>query len=444
MSIPQPQSAGTRTSAVVTLLTNGASAVGSLVFGIAAARWFGASARGQIVAVMYWPTLIAVLAMLGVPTATTYYAAHDHDEAGSIIGTGMAMMAVTGAICSVAVAALAPFLIGDAAPEVVAATRLFSISILLTVVVNVSYHPLRVMGHMTAWNVIRLLIDLTPLGALVALMFVSSRALVTYSGLMLGIQAAVMVVALAIVCRSARIRVHRSWTKRLILYGLPTVLATLPALLNFRVDQAFLVRLVSSAQLGNYATAVGWSQAVLVVTNVINYLVLPRVARLRGAERLAEYDHLLRFSVLLIVLVVVPLTAVSPVVVPVLFGPEFAEAGRLALVLVPSAGLLGLIAVSEEVLRADHKLRGPLISQVTGVAVTLAALFVVVPWAGVWGAALVSLFAYIIVCGVLGWFLRDVGLPLSAPFLVPRRRQWQALVEMGRAAGRKVVGAVGR
>ncbi|MHB1138769.1 MAG: oligosaccharide flippase family protein [Microthrixaceae bacterium] len=444
MSTPQPQSAGTRTSAVVTLLTNGSSAVGSLVFGIVAARWFGASLRGQVVAVMYWPTLIAVLAMLGVPTATTYYAAHEHDQAGSIIGTGMAMMALTGALCTVAVALLAPALVGDTSPQVVAAARLFSLSILLTVVVNVAYHPLRVLGHMAAWNGIRLVIDLTPLTALVLLMVVSSRQLVTYAALMLAVQAAVMVVVLATVCRTTRVRVSRSWIRRLLLYGLPTVFASLPALLNFRIDQAFLVRLVSSAELGNYATAVGWSQAVLVVTNVINYLVLPRVARLRGGERLAEYDHLLRFSVLLILLVAVPLTLVSPVVVPFLFGSEFAEAGRLALVLVPAAGLLGLIALSEEVLRADHQLRGPLLSQVTGVIVTVAALFVAVPLAGVWGAAVVSLVAYLLVLGVLGWFLRMIGLPATSPFLVPHRRQWSGLVDMVRAGLRRGVSMVRR
>jgi len=424
----------------VTLLANGTSAISSLLFGIVAARWFGASTRGQVVAFMYWPTLIAVLAMLGVPTATTYHTAHDHDEAGPIIGTGMAMMAVTGTVCALLVAALAPVLVGDGAPDVVVAARLFSISILLTVIVNAAYHPLRVLGHFTAWNLIRLLIDASPFVALLLLIAASSRRLVEYAGLMLAVQGAAMIIALAVVRRHARLRFRSSWLKPLLLYGLPTVLATLPALLNFRVDQAFLVRMVSSAQLGNYAAAVGWSQAVLVVTNVITYMVLPRVARLKGAERLAEYDHLLRFSLLLMTTVVVPLTLVSPVVVPLLFGSQFEEAGRLALVLVPSAGLLGIITISEEVLRADHKLRGPLLSQVSGVVVTVVALLLVVPWAGVWGAAAVSAFTYLVVCGVLSWYLRVVGLPLGAPFLLPHRRQWEALIDLPRA----LAGRVGR
>ena len=431
MAAEETRTEGSLAGATVTLATNGASAVVSLAFGIAAARWFGATGRGQVMAFMYWPSLVLLAAMLGIPTATTYYAAHrDRSESGAIIGTGTASVALSSLLAAGAVALLAPLLVGDGSPEVVEATRIFSVSIVLVGLLNVAYHPLRVLGHLNAWNGVRLLIDSTPMLALVAMMILSSRYLPTYALALLTVQAVVLAIGYSVVLRHTRPTLSRSWGLPLLKYGLPTVLATLPALLNFRVDQAFLVRMVDRSELGNYATAVAWSQSVLIVTNVIHYLVLPRVAPLVGGARNKEYDHLLRLSVLLIVMIVVPLTAVSPWAVPLLFGAGFSEAGRLCLIMVPAAGLLGLTGIAQEVLRTERRLRGPLVSQLLGLAVTAGAVLLLVPALGVWGAAVASIITYLAVTAMLGWYLRRMGMPIGAPFLVPHVRQFRAMLAL--------------
>lgn len=409
------------------MATSALAAVASLAYGILVARWFGASGRGHVVAFMYWPMLVTMVAMMGVPTATTYYAAHRSDDAGEIIGTGAAVTAATGTAWMVVIAASIPILVGDGPPEVVTAARLFATTIVLHAVVGSAHHPLRVLGRNTSWNAVRLLVAGTPLLALLPLVALSSRDLVSYAALMVVLRAVALVVTFRLVASVVRIRFGRRWVKPLLAYGVPTVLAGLPALLNFRIDQAFLLRLVSDADVGNYAAAVAWAQSVPVVTDVVVFMILPRVASLAGSRRLAEYDHLMRFSVLVMTVVVVPITLVSPWLVPLVFGEEFRLAGRLSLVMVPGAGLLALVAISEEMLRADHKLRGPLIAQVTGLVTTVVALFVVVPWAGVWGAAVVSAAAYLLVSTLLGFFLHGMGLPVGAPFLLPRRRQVVAL-----------------
>ncbi|MGI9578068.1 MAG: oligosaccharide flippase family protein [Microthrixaceae bacterium] len=417
-------------SATLTLVTNGLSAFSSLAFGITAARWFGAEGRGQVVAFMYWPSLLTLAAMLGVPTAATYYAAHRKKEAGAIVGTGMLSVFATSCVTAAAVAILTPMLVGSGSPDLITAARLYSVSIVLVGTLNVAYHPLRVLGHFKAWNLVRLLADATPLIALVGLVLLSSKGLITYATLLVGFQFALLLLGTTILLRYVKLSSARDWVKPLFKYGIPTVLATLPALLNFRVDQAFLVRMVDRAELGNYATAVGWSQVILIVINVVNYMVLPRVAALTGNARTQEYDHLLRFTVLVVTIVAVPVTLVSPFVVPLLFGEEFSEAGRLSLVLVPAAGLLGLNSIAQEILRADHRLRGPLVSQVLGLAITIGAVLVLVPLIGVWGAAFASVVAYLCVSLMLGWYLAKEGQSRCAPFLLPRRRQFNALRNM--------------
>ena len=418
---------GTMAGASLTLATNGLSAVVSLVFGILAARWFGATGRGQVVAFMYWPSLLTVAALLGIPTATTYYSAHSPEEAGPIIGTGASSVALSSLGTAGLLALLAPVLVGDTSAEVITATRIFSISIVLVGLLNVTYHPLRPLGHMVAWNGVRLLIDSTPLIGLGVLIALSSRYLPSYALVLIGVQSVVLVIGLAAVLRNVHLGVARIWFKPLIKYGIPTVLATLPALLNFRVDQAFLVRMVDRDELGNYATAVAWSQSMLIVTNMVNYLVLPRVAPLVGGARVREYDHLLRMSVLLITLVVVPMTVLSPWLVPLLFGADFELAGRLCLIMVPAAGLLGLTVITQEALRAEHLLRGPLVSQLLGLGVTAVAVLVLVPILGAWGAAVASVVTYAAVALVLSGYLRTLGLQRGAPFLWPHARQFRAL-----------------
>lgn len=419
---------GSLGGATATLAANAASGISSLVFGILAARWFGATGRGQVVAFMYWPTLLTLVAMLGIPTAATYYSAHrPSGEAGAIVGTGVASVGVSTVIMASFVALMTPVLIGDGSSEVVTAGRIFSVSIVLLSLLNVAYHPLRVLGRMKAWNAIRLLIDSTSLLALGVVMAMSSRFLPTYALALVCAEFLTLVIGFAVITRQVELRPRISWVKPLLRYGLPTVLATLPALLNFRIDQAFLVNMVDRDELGNYATAVAWSQSVLIVTNVVTYMVLPRVAPMVGEARTREYEHMLRLSVLIITTTVLPLSAISPWIVPLLFGRDFTEAGTLCLVMIPAAGILGLTVITQEVLRAEHRLRGPLVSQLLGLAVTAGAVLVLVPLLGVWGAAVASIATYSIVAAVLGWYLHAMGMPTGAPFLLPRTRQFRAM-----------------
>ncbi|MBF6841876.1 oligosaccharide flippase family protein, partial [Acinetobacter baumannii] len=145
-----------------------------------------------------------------------------------------------------------------------------------------------------------------------------------------------MATGLAVLGKSVRLKVSRAWVRPLVRYGLPTALSSLPMLLSVRLDQAFLIREVSRSDLGNYAAAFAWSRAVIVATEVVLYMALPRVARLRGAERTAESEHLLRLAWMLTIVVAVPLALASPIAVPLLFGSGFRLAGTLALVLVPA------------------------------------------------------------------------------------------------------------
>lgn len=326
----------------------------------------------------------------------------------------------------------------------VTASRIFLVGVPVTAVVNAAYHPLRVLGRIWQWNAIRVLIDLTPLIALTLLVVSSSRELVPYATALLGVRVAVGCMALLTVARAVGMKVVSFRVRPLVTYGLPTVLATLPALLNFRVDQAFLLRMVDAAELGNYAVAVAWGQAMVILANVIVYMVLPRVAGLAGERRLAEHGHILRLTTLFIVAVGVPFTLISPVAVPILFGGQFDLAGRLSVVMVPAAALFGMSAVAQEILRAEKRLKGPLFAQITGLVITFGAILVLVPLIGAWGAAFASLGAYAVVIGVLAWHLRRMGLPRGAPFLLPRGEEFATVRSLAGSAVGRVASLVGR
>lgn len=419
---------------VVSILSSGI----ALVYGIVAARWFGASGRGDVVAFMYWPALLGAIGPLGVPVAVGYYVAHEPDETGAVAGTGLAVAAALGFVASVISFAISPFALGDYSGEVLTAARIFSIIGLLIAATTAAHFPLRVMDRNVSWNILRGFTAAMPLVALIGVMVIDSRSLDRYSITLVAAQAVGMIAAVAVLARSTRLRFSKRWVKPLLRYGVPTMLSTLPLLLSVRLDQAFLIRETSRADLGNYAAAFAWSRAVPAATEFVVFMALPRLSALRGEERLREQDHLLRLAVLLTLAVAVPLALVSPFVVPLLFGEQFRLAGQLSLVLVPAAGVLGLASLSEEILRADRKLRTPIVAQLVGLVVAVGGLALAVPLVGTWGAALISLLTYVVVCGVLGVALRSLGLPLLSPFLLPRRRQFDAVLRPALAALRRL------
>jgi O-antigen/teichoic acid export membrane protein len=210
-----------------------------------------------------------------------------------------------------------------------------------------------------------------------------------------------------------------------VIFGLKTWVGNLAAMANMRLDQLVMIPTVPPRELGLYAVAVTLAGMPYILTGALGPPLITRVAQ---GDR-ALVPRALRVVLGVVSVATVVLGALTPLLLPLVFGSEFAAAIDMALVLllagIPSAGVLVLMSALVAAGRPGTSSIGELLAlSVTGVGL----LLVLEPLGGL-GAALVSLAAYSANFGLqLITAQRVFGGPLQE-YVVPRWEdaRWLAL-----------------
>ncbi len=173
-------------------------------------------------------------------------------------------------------------------------------------------------------------------------------------------------------------------------YGARSWAASLANIVNGRVDQLFLIPLVTSAELGLYAVAANVAGLPGPVISAIGTML----QRESGAETGgSDPATTVRRGVVLAVLLALGLAALVPAT-PLIFGAGFAGAEAACyLLLIGSVGGAGALLCSAQ---AAGLGRPGLVSvtEIATIGVTFAGLVLTVPTWGILGAALTSILAY--------------------------------------------------
>ena len=222
-----------------------------------------------------------------------------------------------------------------------------------------------------------------------------------------------------------------------VLYGGRAWLGGLAHLLNARVDQLLLGLLASQAALGTYAVAVNASEVLFYLPSAVSTALLPAVARSSGA---AGVDSTLRVfrAVMLVTTAAVAVAAVlGPVLVPIVFGADYAGSVEPFLWLLPSAiGFVASALFSNALLASGAPALsslGPVVSLTVGVGLDL----VLIPRLGATGAAIAAS-AALLSGGAAAALAYGVRAGLRPGALVPRRADMELLTTraMRRAGAR--------
>jgi len=365
----------------------------SALSGIALARGLGAEDRGLLAAVMLWPLTVTMLLEFGASEYITVTTAAD----GPSRGAGFIASARRLSVVTAPIAGIASILIlssqGRLNSAPIAIVAGFALVYPLLNLRTLAYAGgLNGAGHHSFFQTIRLLVPLLNAVAMGALLGAGQ----------LSVGAALVAVALSnwLALGIAWNGWRRLGTKpvastpvgALLRGGVGFQASSLFANLVIRVDQLVVAAMLGDAALGLYVVAVTVSSPIATLAASLAGLVLPDVAR--GGDRLGRYR-----SYQLIVVVVGTLGSIvvalsAPLVVPMLFGPDFVgsiPASRyLAFASVPLASLL----VSAATVKAAGDVRGAILGQALATAVALAGLVLVLGRTGILGAAQVSLISY--------------------------------------------------
>jgi antigen flippase len=408
----------------VSAATNVGIAALGLLSGPLAARLLGPAGRGEVAAIqnLFW--LTAILAMLGLPEAATYFTARDPGNAGSVLATGIALPVLAMPVCFAVMYPLVPHILAAQPFEVRHAARWILLAVPLYAAAVVGTFMVRGANKLMHWNLLRILPGAGWLVFLGGAWFWGMKDPVRIAGGYIAVLACIVVPTLWIAARL----VPSSWSPSpklaapMLRYGLPLAGAAIPQTLNLRLDQILIGAFLPPYQLGLYVAAVAWSTAVFLAPNAIGNVLFPRIASSANspAQRAGLLAQGVRIGILTSAVVGVCLLALTRYAIPLLFGKAFAGAVPVAYVLIFAAVICALNIIFEESLRGLGDTRGVFWGEGCGLAITVLSLVLLLKPLGIVGAGVASILGYGTTCAVL--IVRICGATgFSLVGLLPRR-----------------------
>jgi len=403
--------------------TAGYNTVGTLsagLGGVIIARAVGPTVRGEYAAITAWFAVLLMAGGMGQPAALCFYVARDPSRAREYVATSRSMMLVTGLVALGAGMLLAP-LLAHGSTAVSSGYRIaFGASIIS--LVGASYTYSLQARDISRWNVS---CTVQPVIGLAATVVLWRLGLLTLDAaiLVLGVSLLMQLVWAYWSCRRVGLvpgRTCPALVRPLATYGAAQIAALTPAALNERLDQLVLSLTVPPADLGRYAIAVSLTWLPLTAVSAIGYVAFPRLAAEREAT--AATRRLQRLAILssagLTLAVLVPLGVTAPWLVPLVFGAAYRGAVPLIWILIPGGVFLSCGQVIGNLLRGRSHPAVVAWAQGLAVVFTVALLFALLPFLGVYAAAIASTVSYGITTTVM--LRRLLHLPAHARGSGPR------------------------
>lgn len=392
----------------------------ALITGPLLARTIGAAGRGEIAAVVMPATVAVTLVTAGLNRSIVHHLAADRSRLGPVGRTGLRSAIVAGLVASLGWLALSDLFL-----EEVSHPRLVRLGVALLIpLVAVGRGGAAVLGSLGRFPEVNSAPVIAAVARLVVLVVLAvagylsaASALMAFLVYELALAGLRLVPSVLAVRRSGpgvssgteRAGVHRFWAW--------SWLGAASTLVVRQLDIAVLATLVDAESLGFYVYAVSlaglWAGAV----GSLQEVVLPETRRSGDMEAVARLHRI----VLGLTVVVIALAfAVAGPVTSLLYGPGFEETARLLPVLLLGLGPWGLLPLSGSILDANGVPGARSVPMVLSAALTVFGLIVVVPVAGVWGAAWVSVVSYFAASAFTTWMAaRHGGLTVRA-MVVPR------------------------
>jgi O-antigen/teichoic acid export membrane protein len=380
-----------------TFATNIALALLAVVTGISAARLLHPSGEGELAAIQSWPLLLGTLAMLGFDSALVYFISRQPERGRQFTSTAVLLgLASCLAVGGVAWFVL-PYLLSAQQPQVVSAARVFLLIGVIFTVISLPHGTMRGTNNFAAWNIFRVVPGLSWLAVLFVSWLLGHPSAIPLSRWYLAVSLVCCLPVLVVVNR----RLQGPWrpdfklAPKMLRFGLPTALTSVPQTINLRFDQLLIIAFLPARTLGLYVVAVSWSGAVAPLLSALGSVLFPHVSAERDIERQGHLlGRALQSGTVVAVATSVPFMLLAPVGLPLIFGSSFAPSIPSAIVLVPAGAILAWAGIAEEGLRGLGRPSVVLLAEITAAVVTLASLPVLLHFDGILGAAIASLLGY--------------------------------------------------
>jgi O-antigen/teichoic acid export membrane protein len=363
--------------------------------GVASARLLGPQGRGELAALILWPSVLVMLFSMGINQAIVFQVGQNR-ESISEVWTATILIGIVQSLCVVLVGlVVVPVALHRYSPE---ARHLALVFLLSTPFLMFSGYPANLLqGRLDfpSFNLIRTIAPLLYALGLLVLLLGKARLRDVVAIQILGYVVAV-VGGCSILLRkeSLRLRWQRRVMGSLLSFGWKTQLATVTSFVNQRVDQLLLSLLVGPRDLGLYVVAVTVSLALSFLPQAAGMVTLAAGSNLPREGAKAVIGNGLRTSLVWLVVGSSALFVVAPWLITRVFGSGFTDSGLACRILLPGSIALGLNQVLYAGARALNDPALPSYSEGLATVLTCAGLYLLLPRFGFLGAAIASTLAY--------------------------------------------------
>lgn len=404
--------------------------------GILLARGLGPEGRGELAAVILWPTVLSIVGSLSVGQAASYYAARGTRPVATLTGTALGLALGQSLLLVALGAVIVPLVLSQYGGDTVTSALLYLSSIPLFLLSAYAMAILLGRQRFRAYYALRVV---TPVLSAMGLLFLAVTDELAVRGAVLVYLVALVttgaIAAVALFSReSHRLAFDRGVARELLGYGLRSHVSTASTNLNQRLDQLVISVFLAPAKLGNYVVAVTLSSFTVLVGHSVGMSALPLVARHEpGPARTEAARRLVLMTLVLSVLVTIPLLAFTSTLITAFFGEEFRGATDVCRVLLVASVLYSTGRALDAVLKGAGRPLDAGIAGLIGLFVTIAGLATLLPAFGLMGAGITSLVAYFVGTAVLA---RQAGRRLEVSttrLLTPTREDLRSLLRRARA-----------
>jgi O-antigen/teichoic acid export membrane protein len=377
----------------------------SVAAGIIVAWWLGAEGVGQLAVINVAVATVVQLGSFGLPSSNTYLIAQDQTRFRAAAINSLIFALGAGAILAVALSFLASFRpdwFGFVSTDLI---RIAAISIPFQLLTLIGLNILLAVGKVREFNLLDLAGQSFVLINAVLVLLLLKRGLAALVALNTLASILVSVVIAALLVVSAKNLAQSKWRadmtllRRMITYGLKFHVSILAGAIIIRADLLVVNHFRGAAEAGVYSVASQFALLLMLLPGVIATLLFPRVTSEQDArgETTCLVSRYTTFIMFLCCLAAVPFSLLLPIV----YGPAFADATRLLLILLPGVYLMGLESVLVQHFNALGVPRAIPIYWLATLVLNLALVFALVPRFGAQGAAIASSISYAVIFGLV-------------------------------------------
>ncbi len=309
------------------VITFGASVVIMLlniIGGILTARFLGPAGKGELTAVLLWPSILAGLGSLGLVDAIVFFSGkNDKSDVQAILSNSLGMAFLQSLVLIGIGWLVLPTLMGNYDPAVIGIARIYLLFIPLNLVSLYLLSVFQGTLQIKTYNTIRILVNLLYTVGIVVLWWVDSISVRNCALLLLLSNGVTIGYELFWVIKNKWLQIKPSLKllRSMISYGLRVQLGNIFTYLNLRLDQMVMAVFLPPMMLGLYAVAVTMSGGVNLISGTITAISFPKIASVsEEINQVKQLGRFLRVNIWISGFVVILLLILIPYLVPLLFG----------------------------------------------------------------------------------------------------------------------------